>query len=246
MDSEYAAGVSALSELHSLLLDTPGVEQFVDGVAAAAARHVGPATSATITLRRDGRPTLAGASDPAAARCDEVEYAADDGPCLLAIDTGRTVHVPDVAAEGRWPSWRSATLQHGFGSAAAFPRAVRPGVAIALNLYARTPHAWTGPAMDVADMYADEVARAVTLCLRSADQAQANADLRAALASRAVIDQAVGIVMAQNRCTAADAMAILRSASHHRKVKLREVAGAVVEGVTGAAPRDEDTFVQRA
>ncbi|MET0789551.1 MAG: GAF and ANTAR domain-containing protein [Cellulomonas sp.] len=237
--------IAAITELQTLLLDTAGVEEFVEGVARAAARHVGAATSATITLRRDGRPTLVAASDARASLCDEVEYAADDGPCLTSIDIGQVVHVPDIAVETRWPAWRAAVRDTGFASAAALPREVRPGVHIALNLYAVGAHAWDEAAMAVADIYADEIARTVALCLRSTDQVEMNADLRAALVSRAVIDQAIGVVMAENRCTAEEALAILRSASRHRKVKLREVASVIVEAVTGSPPRERDTFRQR-
>ena len=201
MNDDDTAQVAALVALQSLLVDAVSVEDFAEGVARAAARHVGPATSATITLRREGRPTLMSASDPAAAACDEVEYATGDGPCLEAIDTGRLVHVADVARETRWPRWQAATLAHGFGSAAALPRAVRPGVEIALNLYAPEPRAWTESALSIADVYADQVACGLTLFLRTADQAELNADLRAALVSRAVIDQAIGVIMAENRCT---------------------------------------------
>ena len=236
---------AAMTELQTLLLTTPAVDDFVEGVALAAARHVGAATSATITLRRDRRPTLVAASDPRAARCDEVEYAADDGPCLTAIDVGHVVHVPDVADEARWPQWRAAAQANGYGSAAALPREVRPGVHIALNLYATSPHAWDDAALVVAEMYADEIARAVELFLRSADQAELNADLRAALESRAVIDQAIGVVMAENRCAASEAMAILRSAARHRQTKLREVASAVIESVTGGPPQTLGTFQER-
>ena len=236
---------AVISELQDVLLQTAGVDEFLDGVAQAAARNVGPATSATITLRRDRRPTLVAASDARAAACDEVEYAADDGPCLTSIDVGHTVHVPDVARETRWPDWAQATLRSGYASAAALPRPVKPGAAIALNLYADEAHAWDEAALAVADQYADEVARAVTLCLRAADQAELNADLRAALVSRAVIDQALGVVMAENRCSPEEAMAILRSAAGHRKVKLRVVAGTIVAGVTGSPVRTADTFRQR-
>ena len=117
---------------------------------------------------------------------------------------------------------------------------------LALNLYAQVTHAWDEAAMRVAELYADELARTVALFLRSADQAELNADLRAALASRAVIDQAIGVLMAQNRCTPQEAMAMLRSASQHRKVKVRDVASRVVEGVAGRAPEEADTFRQRA
>ena len=236
---------AALFELQTVLLETAGVEEFLDGVAVAAARHVGPATSATITLRRDGRPTLVAASDPLAAECDEVEYAVEDGPCLSSIDLGQVVHVPDIAVETRWPAWRAAARGNGYASAAALPRSVRPGTHIALNLYAVEPYSWNEAAIQVAAMYADEIARAVALSLRTADQVEMNADLRAALSSRAVIDQALGVVMAENRCSLDEAMAILRSASQNRKVKLREVAAVVVEAVTGSPALTVDTFRQR-
>ncbi len=236
----------AITELHDLLLDTAGVAELVEAVAAAAARHLGPATAATVTLRRDGRPTLVAASDPRAGACDEVEYATDEGPCLTAIDREQIISVPDLGRDERWPAWREAARHAGFASAAALPRTVRPGVRLALNLYAQVTHAWDEAAMRVAELYADELARTVALFLRSADQAELNADLRAALASRAVIDQAIGVLMAQNRCTPQEAMAMLRSASQHRKVKVRDVASRVVEGVAGRAPEEADTFRQRA
>ena len=72
-----------------------------------------------------------------------------------------------------------------------------------------------------------------------------NADLRAAIVSRSVIDQAIGVIMAQNRCTSEDALEILRCASRHRKVKLRELAAILVEAVTGARAEERDTFRQR-
>ena len=245
MTDDAKAQVAALLELQTILLDAVSVEDLAERVARAAAVHVGPATSATITLRRDGRPTLMSASDPAAADCDEVEYATGDGPCLDAIDIGRLVHVADIAEETRWPLWRAAAQDRGFGSAAALPRVVRPGVEIALNLYAPEPRAWTEPALSVADIYADQVACGLALFLRTADQAELNADLRAALVSRAVIDQAIGVIMAENRCTSAEAMSILRSAARHRKTKLRDVAATVLEGVAGSPPSETDTFVER-
>ncbi|WP_028047760.1 GAF and ANTAR domain-containing protein [Cellulomonas sp. URHE0023] len=243
MDDIRTAAITALQDV---LLDTAGIEEFLEGVARAAAQRVGSATSATITLRRDGRATLVAASDPRAAECDLIEYAAAEGPCLSSIDLGQTVHVPDLARETRWPAWREASQQHGYSSAAALPRPVRPGADIALNLYSTESNAWDEAAVVVADIYADEVARAMTLSLRAADQAELNADLRAALVSRAVIDQAIGVIMAENRCSVEDAMSILRSASRHRKVKLREVAAAIIEGVTGRAPSEADTFQERA
>jgi AmiR/NasT family two-component response regulator len=62
------------------------------------------------------------------------------------------------------------------------------------------------------------------------------------LASRAVIDQAVGIIMGQNRCTADEAFEVLRSISQNRNVKLRDIAVDMVTSVSGQPPTDTPRF----
>ena len=241
-----SARAAAMTELQSLLLTTPGVDDFVDGVARAAARHVGAASSATITLRRDKRPTLVAASDPHAAVCDEVEYAAADGPCLTAIDVGQ-----HRARPGRRAGDAVAGVALGGARARvrvgrrAAPRGAARRADRAQPLRGRAHTPGTTPRWRWRTCTPTRSPGRSTLFLRSADQAEMNADLRAALVSRAVIDQAIGVIMAENRCTAQDAMAILRSAAQHRKVKLREVAASIVEGVTGSPPRNLGTFRQR-
>jgi len=63
------------------------------------------------------------------------------------------------------------------------------------------------------------------------------AQLRAALTSRPVIDQAIGILMAQQHCTAGQAFKILSIASQNRNVKLRRVAADIITGLTGQPPQ---------
>ena len=53
--------------------------------------------------------------------------------------------------------------------------------------------------------------------------------------SRTTIDLAAGVIMAQNRCSQATAMAILKNASSARNVKLRDVAATVVASVSSDA-----------
>ncbi|MBO9570289.1 MAG: ANTAR domain-containing protein, partial [Cellulomonas iranensis] len=79
--------------------------------------------------------------------------------------------------------------------------------------------------------------------VRLVDLAQTTADLRASLESRAVIDQAIGIVMAQNRVGPDEALRLLRQASQGRNVKLRDLARDVVVAVGGSEP--ESVFVPR-
>jgi AmiR/NasT family two-component response regulator len=54
-------------------------------------------------------------------------------------------------------------------------------------------------------------------------------DLRAALETRPVIDQAKGILVGHHHCTPEDAFAMLAEASQRSNRKLRDVAQAIVE-----------------
>ena len=56
-------------------------------------------------------------------------------------------------------------------------------------------------------------------------------NLKATLETRTAIDVAVGIIMAQNRCSQAEAFDLLRAASSTRNVKLHAVASAIVDGL---------------
>jgi len=63
------------------------------------------------------------------------------------------------------------------------------------------------------------------------DRAQ---NMMAAMQSRAVIEQAKGIIMARERCTPDQAFQVLVKASQHRNMKLRDVAGAIVRATRTA------------
>jgi GAF domain-containing protein len=245
MMSDDALRLVAIDELQSVLLQTHGIEEFMGEVAGRVARHVAPGTHGSITLRRPRGITSVATSDDRAARCDAVEYEKDSGPCIAAIEDGQIRVVSDLRTDERWPEWREAALDAGFLSGAAVPVEVKEGVSMALNLYSEQVDAWTETALHRAAVYAQEMARTMKISLRSEEQAAINADLRAALASRATIDQAMGVIMAQNKCSADEAFRILRSASQHRNVKLRDIAAAVIEGVTGFAPSKPTEFRHR-
>jgi len=88
----------------------------------------------------------------------------------------------------------------------------------------------------MAQLLAAQAAIAITGALRNYDQVTLADHLKIALASRSVIDQAIGIVMAQRRCTASDAFSTLRTVSQRRNIKLRVVATDLVTAITRPAP----------
>jgi AmiR/NasT family two-component response regulator len=85
--------------------------------------------------------------------------------------------------------------------------------------------------------FARSASRALAVAVRLASYTALVDQLRASLATRAVIDQALGIIMAQNRCNQADAFGMLRGASQRRNVKLRQLAEEIVASVSGQQPQ---------
>lgn len=69
-----------------------------------------------------------------------------------------------------------------------------------------------------------------------------NEQLSTSIESRALIDQAMGVIMAIRRCTQDEALATLRQASQNQNVKLRDIARAIVADVTGEPPGQPAPF----
>lgn len=236
----------AVDELHAMLATTVPVAALLDAVVARSASRAGPGGAAAITLRLNGAGTVAAASDERSAACDRAEQDAGDGPCLESARVGHLLTIPDVTQDPRWPLWRAATLHAGFGSAAALPAPANGSdLELAINLYRPTAGPWDEALLADVGRFAEDAARAVAVAAHAERQARVNTDLKQAMESRSVIDQAMGVVMAQNRCGPQEAFGILRHASQHRNAKLRDVAADIVQRVSGAAPGSVREFQDR-
>lgn len=223
-------------ELHRLLLGVGDLDEFLNDVSRLAAALVGTDGSCGITLIREGFPATVASSDDRAVRLDEVQYGLDDGPCLHAARTSEIVLIEDLALDDRWTKWRLHALENGVRSSLSTPLALDSSIAVgALNMYAATANVYGAEEQRLAQRFAGGASRAIDLAARISDQTRLVEQLRAAVISRSTIDKAIGIIMAQNRCSAEDAFAILRRASQNSNVKLSAVAAAVNASVSGGS-----------
>ncbi len=236
--AEGSSVISAsFAELQALLLGTESIDGFLRELAVLAADSLGEGLSCGITLQPNGRPLTVASSDGSASQVDELQYGLDQGPCLTALRTGQIIRVDDLAGDRRWRRYAVRALAHGVRSLLSFPLGSRDSLVGALNLYSREA-GFFGEALErQAEGFARNASVAVGIAARMAQQAVLTEQLRTSLASRSVIDQALGIIMAEQRCSAADAFAILRGASQNRNIKLRRVAEDIVRSVSGAKPQ---------
>lgn len=227
----------ALTELVNLMLATPSMDSFLNDLARLAATVTTPPAACGITLAQDHLPLTVASSEPLAAHVDEVQYGHDQGPCLQAMRTGQTVVVADMTTEDRWGSYPAQALTYGVRSSLSLPLRVNGDSRGALNLYATTVRAFDASEEQRAGLFAGQASAALTVVTRQAQQVQLTDQLRVALATRAVIDQALGILMGQNRCDHDTAFAVLRTGSQHQNRKLHDIATDIVRAVTGDDPR---------
>ncbi|MDO9378437.1 MAG: GAF and ANTAR domain-containing protein [Nocardioidaceae bacterium] len=229
MSDDDRSPADHLAALQTLLMSMEGIDSFLQQTADLASRAVEPPVSCGITSRHGRQPVTVSSSDGLAARLDERQYEVDGGPCLQAMATGEVVDVSDVGSEGRWPDYIGPARTMGVRSSLSMPLLVA-GVSVgAVNLYdQRSPHAFDGVVRRDALAFVAQASTALALALRQWRSDEQAAQLEQALVSRSVIDQALGIVMSQQRCDAETAFAILRAHSQNNNVKLRDVAARLV------------------
>jgi len=189
------------------------------------------AASVSVTVLDGAQPRTAAASDDLALEADKVQYASGNGPCLDAVRKVTTVLVPDMDGESRWPAYVARTIPLGVRGSLSVPLGIEAGVVGALNIYATAARAFDDEAVDLAI----ELAEYAGIVATTADQYNRATSLaeqmQRAMESRAVIEQAKGILMAQRHCSADEAFEVLVRLSQETHRKLRELAEALVAQV---------------
>ncbi|NRQ33597.1 GAF and ANTAR domain-containing protein [Nonomuraea sp. NN258] len=232
MDARTLA--AAWNDLAATFLTTDDLEQALGRITDLTAATIPGRPALSLTLMWNGRPRTIASSDNRAHPMDEIQYDGGEGPCLEAMDTGRAVLATDLACDDRWPDFSARVAGRGVRSVYSEPLGNGRG---ALNLYGDAPGGFPQQVRAVAQLSAEHVGILLEAALRATKQAELTEQLRQALDTRAVIDQAVGILMAQQRCDAGHALSLLRVASQHRNRKLHLVAGDIVAAVSGGPPQ---------
>ena len=233
---------SAYGQLLGLLVEAPEIDAVLDKMVRLATDVVPAAAACGVTVRRDGQPFTAASTGELAATVDEIQYGTDEGPCLDALRGGVVVHVDDLAVDDRWDNYRPPAVAHGVTSSLSLPLTVEGEILGALNFYAVAAGTFTEPHREHAEAFAARSAAALTVSLRQVRQAQIQHQMAEAMVSSSLIDQAIGILMAQQRCGAGAAFDLLRQASQHRNRKLRDVAADIITKVSGEPPQPRPPF----
>ena len=226
----------AFAELGRIRLADIDLETLLDKIAYLAKRTIPGATEVSVTLVHGDRARTAAFTGELALKVDEQQYERGYGPCLDASAANISLSVPDTGAEERWPDWAAAAHQAGVHSSLSIGLPVQERVTGALNLYATETHAFDDDALAIAQTFAGFAAVALANAHLYETQATLATHMQKAMDSRAVIEQAKGIIMGSRHCSPAEAFAILTKLSQDSNRKLRDVATALVETASQPSP----------
>jgi GAF domain-containing protein len=152
-----------------------------------------------------------------------------EGPCITCIRSGRPAVSGSLGSDRRWPRFGGSVARMGVHSVLALPLAVGERVIGAINSYAHGRDAFTEHAVQLGSQFAGPAAVSVYNTQLLANTRLRTTQLQQALRSRAVIDQAIGIIRSRSGSTAEEAFDRLTRISQREHVKLAEVAEQLVD-----------------
>jgi GAF domain-containing protein len=238
-----SAGRQPAERLQSLLLDAADIHRFLTGLAEISTTVVDPPVSCGITLRYDDNLVTFGSSDTRSAELDETQYRTGSGPCLQTMHEGSVLAIRDTRTEARWPTYLPLAAGLGLRCSLSLPLTIGAETFGAMNVYGFDVPDLFGPAeRRRLELFAAQAAGTLRVATRQVKDASLLAQMEESLRSRTVIDQALGIIMGQQRCTASTAFELLRQESQNTRRRLRDIAADLVTRTTGQAPEAGRSF----
>jgi GAF domain-containing protein len=227
-DAQAMKPTDAFAELGRIKFSETDLATVLATVADLGRRTIPGADEVSITLVGSGGAHTAAFTGERAVIVDEWQYQQGHGPCLAAAAANITVTVPDMAGESRWPDWAHRAIDAGVHSSMSVGLPLRESVSGAVNVYAGKPHAFDEDALILAETFGGYATMAMANAHRYDSTATLADHADAAMDKRAVIEQAKGIIMAERRCSADEAFAILAKVSQYSGREVGDVAAVLV------------------
>lgn len=215
---------SAFEELGRISFAAHSLESVLQTVTAVASRVLPGEPLTSVTIMDEHRPTTVAASGDLALELDKVQYRLGDGPCMTAASTGQAAEIVDTREAAEWLDFARVAAAAGCASVLSFPLPVREKVAGALNVYNREFAIADERARALISRFADYAVVPVSNMYLYESAVERAEHLALALDSRAVIDQAKGILMERYKLTPDQAFQALTRVSMETNTKVRDIA----------------------
>lgn len=212
----------------SRLVEDDDVEAITERFLDRLVRTVPNCDHAMITVEaRDGRAETIAAKQGSPETALAVDLTGDN-PIGEALRFGEPRRIGDADTETRWIAFTGALSVHGFRSCLVLPVPTKHSPPAVLTLASRTPHHFDGHAYDIVLLLTLHAGVAFDNVRVYHDSRTLVDNLTTALQNRHTIGQAQGVLMHRFGIDAETGFAVLKRASQHANVKLRDLARTIV------------------
>jgi len=213
----------ALAHVAREINQTRSLQSTLDTIVSTALRSLPGIDHVGITIAsRAGTMTTIAATDPLVSVLDQLQYDLGEGPCVHAILSEPVTTIEHAALERRWPRFMAAAVSHGLRSQLGMRLYAERETLGSINLYSTSVDTIDPEVRHVGELFAAHASVAL-------GRARREEDLNAALLTRKVIGQAIGILMERHGLDEDAAFAYLTRVSSRSNVKLRAVATEIVD-----------------
>ncbi len=167
------------------------------------------------------------ASHPDLAELFDDQQRSPAGPWQRALATGEPANCPDTLDDERWPEYAAAALERGVRCSVTMVHQSGPA-AVTLTLYGARPRALDAEDLPLAELLVAFGGAVMGNASVYGDAQRLALQFRDAAGSRAVVDQAKGILMHALGCSAQEALDRMRAISQTRHIKVTEVASRII------------------
>ncbi|MGC0367622.1 GAF domain-containing protein [Rhodococcus sp. 27YEA15] len=228
---EISSAVERFGALLRTSMDLPVLLQAVCGQIVATIPSADMAGVTVLSVDSNPPETVA-RTDERALDVDVDQYRANEGPCLEAARAGQVVRVRVDDAARKWPVFASNVAGMGVASYLSAPLTTDEQHVGALNLYSYSDHGFSEIDEVLLQVFVAAVEGAVWNA-RRAQQWRTEVDgLHEAMRSRAVIEQAKGVLMALHGIDDVRAFEMLVEQSQQRNIRVCVLAAELVGSLT--------------
>lgn len=225
----------AYAELSRIMLGSQPLSATLQRVAELARDVIPGVHEVSVTLIEDDKPRSVVFTGPLAVELDERQYEDGFGPCTDAAMTGQTIVVDTSDPASAYPDFSAACRRAGINHTLSTGLPVPQRIVGGMNMYATNTAPFDADAVEAAETFANYAAVAVANAALYSSTANLARQMQQAVKSRAVIDQAKGVLMGQYRYSSDDAFAALVRISQQQNRKLRDVAQQIVDEISAPA-----------
>jgi transcriptional regulator with GAF, ATPase, and Fis domain len=230
MVADRKALAESVAELAVTLARKPTIADVLQALAEQAVAIMG-VECASASLQDTGRWPLYAATDERSRALEQSQKIRQQGPSVEAYRAATVVTLSTVSeAPAQWAAFRSAASRAGIVAVAAVPLRSGDASVGAVGLYCTSMRDWSRDDLDAVQILSDLATGYVVTGVNLAMQERTITQLKEALGSRAVIEQAKGVLAAELGIPVGEAFELLRRHARNRGISLRAVAAAVVEG----------------